>query len=120
MHRRHTAAPALSFRRDFRFNGTHMLTKGERDFIESAIAPVPGAREVRQEHELDMRGVPMPACYVRVRRALGGLEPGKQLLVAVTAEEAQRGFPVLARLLGHELVEQHAVDGEYFFVFRRH
>jgi TusA-related sulfurtransferase len=104
-----------------------MLTNGERDFIESVMAPLGGAaqdseheqQEPRLELELDLRGMPMPMAYLRVRRVLRRLPAGQQLLVLANDDESTRGFPALARLCKHDVTEQRTDDGDHLFAFRR-
>jgi tRNA 2-thiouridine synthesizing protein A len=68
---------------------------------------------------LDARGLSCPLPVLRARKALQNLAPGGVLRVLATDPGTVEDFQAFARATGHELLESHALDGEFHYRIRK-
>lgn len=68
---------------------------------------------------VDARGLSCPMPVLRVRKAIGEVEPGGLIRAIATDRGALKDIPAWARTAGHEIVTVEETDGEIIFTVRR-
>lgn len=69
--------------------------------------------------ELDARGLRCPEPVMLLHKAMADLSRGDSLRVRATDPTTQRDIPQFCRFLGHALLDQEAIEGEFVFVLRK-
>lgn len=69
--------------------------------------------------QLDARGLVCPEPVMLLHNAVRDIEAGQHLEVLATDPSTQRDIPRFCSFLGHELIEQQEVQGEFRFVIRK-
>lgn len=75
--------------------------------------------ELQFDDELDARGLFCPEPVMMLHGRIKEVETGNVLRVLATDPSTTRDIVKFCRFLGHELVEQSEVEGEYRFYIRR-
>lgn len=68
---------------------------------------------------LDARNLRCPEPLMLLRNRMRSLKAGSQLCVLATDPASVRDFEQYSRFLGHPILEQQEVDGEYRFLFEK-
>lgn len=71
------------------------------------------------DSELDVRGLFCPEPVMMLHGQIKQVAVGEILRVLATDPSTTRDIVKFCRFLGHELVEQREMDGEYHFYIRR-
>lgn len=71
------------------------------------------------EHQLDARGLYCPEPVMLLHRAVRDMASGDLLQVFATDPSTQRDIPKFCNFLGHELVSEEEVDGEFHYLIRK-
>jgi TusA-related sulfurtransferase len=71
------------------------------------------------DKELDTRGLNCPLPILKAKKALSELQSGQVLRVVSTDAGSVRDFQAFAKQTGNELLEQEAVEKDFFHVMRR-
>lgn len=69
--------------------------------------------------ELDASGLNCPLPLLKAKLELNRLASGQVLKVTATDAGSQRDFRAFARLAGHELLHEDAVDGVFRYWLRK-
>ena len=78
----------------------------------SNTVPLPDA-------QLDARGLFCPEPVMLLHNAVRDLEQGQCLEVLATDPSTQRDIPRFCSFLGHHLLEQQEVEGEFRYLLRK-
>ncbi len=70
-------------------------------------------------HQLDARGLYCPEPVMLLHNAVRDMAPGELLEVLATDPSTQRDIPRFCQFLGHELVREESLDGEFRYVIRK-
>ena len=71
------------------------------------------------DHQLDARGRYCPEPVMLLHRAVRDMASGELLAVFATDPSTQRDIPKFCTFLGHELVSEGEVDGEFHYLIRK-
>ncbi|MFA5677941.1 MAG: sulfurtransferase TusA [Pseudomonas sp.] len=69
--------------------------------------------------QLDARGLFCPEPVMMLHNAVRDLEEGQCLLVLATDPSTQRDIPRFCSFLGHQLLDQQVMDGEFHYLIRK-
>lgn len=69
--------------------------------------------------QLDARGLYCPEPVMLLHKAVREMQAGDLLEVHATDPSTQRDIPRFCTFLGHELVEEREVDGEFYYLIRK-
>ncbi|TVP90043.1 MAG: sulfurtransferase TusA [Pseudomonadaceae bacterium] len=71
------------------------------------------------DQQLDARGLLCPEPVMLLHNAVRDIQPGERLQVLATDPSTQRDIPRFCQFLGHQLVAQEEVDGEFHYVIEK-
>ena len=69
--------------------------------------------------QLDARGLYCPEPVMLLHKAVREMQTGDLLEIHATDPSTQRDIPRFCTFLGHELVEEREVDGEFYYLIRK-
>lgn len=69
--------------------------------------------------QLDARGLFCPEPVMMLHNAVRDLEAGQCLEVLATDPSTQRDIPRFCSFLGHQLLRQQELDGEFHYLIRK-
>lgn len=69
--------------------------------------------------ELDARGLFCPEPVMMLHTRINDVDVGEVLRVVATDPSTTRDIPRFCQFLGHELLSQQELDGEFHFLIRR-
>ncbi|GGC73985.1 sulfurtransferase TusA [Marinobacter halophilus] len=69
--------------------------------------------------ELDTRGLFCPEPVMMLHNRIHDVQVGEVLRVIATDPSTTRDIPRFCQFLGHELLSQQELDGEYHYLIRR-
>lgn len=69
--------------------------------------------------ELDARGLFCPEPVMMLHNRINEVQVSQVLRVVATDPSTTRDIPRFCQFLGHELVSQQELDGEYIYLIRR-
>ncbi len=72
-----------------------------------------------ERRQLDARGLYCPEPVMLLHKAVREMDAGELLEVQATDPSTQRDIPRFCTFLGHELVEEREVDGEFYYLIRK-
>ncbi|MFK8048002.1 MAG: sulfurtransferase TusA [Halioglobus sp.] len=72
-----------------------------------------------QEHFLDARGLYCPEPVMLLHNIFRDIEVGDEVKVVATDPSTQRDIPKFCNFLGHELLEQQQLEGEFHYLLRK-
>lgn len=71
------------------------------------------------DHTLDATGLICPEPVMLLHNRIRDIGDGDTLLVLATDPSSTRDIPKFCSFLGHELLEQEEVDGNYRYLLRK-
>lgn len=71
------------------------------------------------DHQLDASGLYCPEPVMLLHNKIRDMAVGESVCVIATDPSTQRDIPKFCTFLGHELVSQEALDGQYQYVLRK-
>lgn len=71
------------------------------------------------DHVLDATGLYCPEPVMLLHNRVRELAVGETLLVLATDPSTSRDIPRFCSFLGHELLEQHELDGSFRYLLRK-
>ena len=80
---------------------------------------MPGSTELPADALLDASGLNCPEPVMMLHNKVRDLPAGDVLKVIATDPSTQRDIPKFCVFLGHELVDQQADEGTYFYWIRK-
>jgi len=72
-----------------------------------------------QKHFLDARGLYCPEPVMLLHNVFRDIEVGDEVKVVATDPSTQRDIPKFCNFLGHELLEQQQLEGEFHYLLRK-
>ncbi len=72
-----------------------------------------------EPRQLDARGLYCPEPVMLLHKAVREMDAGELLEVHATDPSTQRDIARFCNFLGHELVEEREVDGEFYYLIRK-
>lgn len=69
--------------------------------------------------QLDARGLYCPEPVMLLHKAVREMQSGELLEIHATDPSTRRDIPRFCTFLGHELVEEREVDGEFYYLIRK-
>lgn len=73
----------------------------------------------KADHQLDATGLVCPEPVMLLHNVIRDMAEGETLLVLATDPSTERDIPKFCNFLGHELLEQSELDGNYRFLLRK-
>ena len=74
---------------------------------------------VRPDHTLDATGLVCPEPVMLLHNQIRDIANGETLLVLATDPSTERDIPKFCDFLGHALLEQDELDGNYRYLLRK-
>ncbi|SDU01634.1 sulfurtransferase TusA [Halopseudomonas salegens] len=71
------------------------------------------------DQQLDTRGLLCPEPVMLLHNAVRDIQPGERLQVLATDPSTQRDIPRFCQFLGHQLLSQSEVDGEFHYLIEK-
>lgn len=71
------------------------------------------------DHELDASGLNCPLPILRAKKALGGMDSGKTLLIISTDPGSVKDFEAFAKQTGNVLLSSGEEGGKFKFVMQK-
>lgn len=78
-----------------------------------------GTVAVNPDHTLDATGLFCPEPVMLLHNRIRDIAPGETLLVLATDPSTTRDIPKFCSFLGHDLLEQSELDGQYRYLLRK-
>ncbi|MCL5040943.1 MAG: sulfurtransferase TusA [Gammaproteobacteria bacterium] len=71
------------------------------------------------DQQLDARGLLCPEPVMLLHNAVRDIQPGERLQVLATDPSTQRDIPRFCQFLGHQLLAQEEVEGEFRYLIEK-
>lgn len=71
------------------------------------------------DQQLDTRGLMCPEPVMLLHNAVRDIQPGERLQVLATDPSTQRDIPRFCQFLGHQLLAQDEVAGEFHYLIEK-
>lgn len=71
------------------------------------------------DRQLDARGLYCPEPVMMLHKAVREMEPGEVLEILATDPSTKRDIARFCTFLGHELIEEREVEGEFYYLIRK-
>lgn len=69
--------------------------------------------------QLDARGLYCPEPVMMLHKAVREMQAGELLEILATDPSTQRDIARFCAFLGHELIEEREVEGEFYYLIRK-
>lgn len=77
------------------------------------------AMSVQADHTLDATGLICPEPVMLLHNRIRDMAEGETLLVLATDPSSTRDIPKFCSFLGHQLLRQEELDGQYRYLLRK-
>jgi tRNA 2-thiouridine synthesizing protein A len=74
---------------------------------------------LKPDHILDATGLLCPEPVMLLHNRIRDIRAGETLQVLATDPSTERDIPRFCTFLGHELLQQERVDGQYHYLLRK-
>jgi tRNA 2-thiouridine synthesizing protein A len=75
--------------------------------------------DIQPDHILDATGLFCPEPVMLLHNKIRDIDEGEVLRVLATDPSTQRDIPKFCSFLGHDLLAQEEIDGEYRYLLRK-